>query len=79
MSVTLTQHELAFTAASPAAYLQADRTTHPMAIAGYEIREGAGRAEAATQTLLQILQDCSDDPAGFRSTSGYVVITATRG
>ncbi len=36
-TVTLGWHELAFTATSPGAYLEADRTSHPLAIAGFDI------------------------------------------
>jgi len=77
MTVTLSHHELTFTGTSPAAYLEADRTTHPMAIAGYEVLERAGQAEQAREILLQILQDGNEDPQSFRSTSRYAVVTAT--
>ena len=75
---TVEQHELAFTAASPAAYLEAERTRHPMAIAGFEVLERVGQADLARERLLRILQEGNEDATAFRSTSRYVVVTATR-
>ena len=78
MTITFEEHELAFTAASPAAYLEAERTSHPMAIAGFEVLDRVGQAELAHERLLRILEEGNEDAMAFRSTSRYVVITATR-
>jgi len=78
MTIKVERHELAFTAASPAAYLEAERTSHPMAIAGFEMLERVGQAEPARQRLLRILEEGNEDTTAFRSTSRYVVVTATR-
>jgi SAM-dependent methyltransferase len=79
MTVTVEPHELVFTAASPAAYLEEDRTNHPLAIAGYEVLDRAGQAEAAREQLLRILEDGNEDVTAFRCTSRYLVVSATRG
>ncbi len=78
MTIKVEQHELAFTAASPAAYFEAECTSHPMAIAGFEVLERVGQAELARERLLRILEEGNEDATAFRSTSRYVVVTATR-
>jgi SAM-dependent methyltransferase len=78
MTIAIEQHAIVFTDVSPAAYLEAERTSHPLAVAGFEVLERAGHADLASERLLQILQDGNEDPAAFRSTSSYVVVTATR-
>jgi hypothetical protein len=68
--------DIVFTAASPEAYLEAERTSHPMAIAGFEVLERTGQADTARAQLLRILQRDNEDAAAFRATSRYVVATA---
>ncbi len=72
------QHELAFTAASPQGFLEAQRTSHPMAIAGFEVLERVGQAEPPRTRLLRILEERNEDATAFRSTSRYIVVTADR-
>lgn len=78
MTVTVEQHELAFTAASPQHFLEAQRTSHPMAIAGFEVLQRLGQAEPAHARLLRILQEGNEDASAFRSTNRYIVVTAER-
>ena len=78
MTVTLSRHDLAFTDISPAAYLCAERTNHPIAIAGFDVLERTGQAEAAHEILLRILEEGNEDPNAFRVTSSYLVVTATK-
>lgn len=78
MTVTVEQHELAFTAASPQDFLEAQRTSHPMAIAGFEVLQRLGQAEPAHARLLRILQEGNEDAPAFRSTNRYIVVTAER-
>lgn len=78
MTVTVEQHELAFTAASPQEFLEAQRTSHPLAIAGFELLERLGQAEPARTRLLRILEEGNEDATAFRSTSRYIVVTANR-
>jgi SAM-dependent methyltransferase len=77
MTVALDQHDISFTAASAADYLDDDRVNHPMAITGFEILQRAGQAEAACQSLLRILDDANESPDAFRITQRYVVVSAT--
>lgn len=74
MAIKVEQHELAFTAA----YLEAERTSHPMANAAFEVLERVGQAELARERLLRILEDGNEDTTGFRSISRFVIVTATR-
>ena len=78
MTISMEQHQLAFTDATPAAYLESVLTSHPMALAGFEVLERAGQAQQAREQLLRILEGGNEDPAAFRSTSGYVVVKASR-
>ena len=76
MRVTLEEHTLAFTASSPAHYLDISNR-NPMAVAGLAVLERAGRTEQVRSELLAILEEGNEDPAAFRATSRYVVATAT--
>jgi ubiquinone/menaquinone biosynthesis C-methylase UbiE len=68
------RHALPFTAPSPRSYLDAELTNHPMAVAGFQVLEKAGQAEAARQKLLQLLEEHNESAESFRSTSHYVVL-----
>ncbi len=76
MTVTVAQHDLVFTDESPEAYLEAERHSHPLAVAGFEVLERLGQAEQAHKQLLQILTDGNEDTGAFRSTSHYLTVTA---
>ena len=75
---TIEHHELSFTGASPAEFLEDQRTSHPMAVAGFDVLERLGQADAARDTLLDILTQGNEDPRAFRATARYVVVTASR-
>jgi SAM-dependent methyltransferase len=78
-AVEVEQHGLSFTDTSPAAYLDGEAREHPMAVAGLAVVESLGQAtEALRDRLLQILEVGNEDPAGFQTTSPYVVATARR-
>lgn len=72
---TLTRHEIAFTAASPEEYVEGDRREHPLAVAGFDVLERVGRAEAARAALVSILAEGNEDPTAFRMTQRYAVVT----
>lgn len=78
MNLSVEQHELAFTAASPAEFLDIERRSHPLAVAGFEVLQRTGRDEMAHDQLRQILEDGNEDKSAFKSTSRYVVVTAAR-
>ena len=77
-TVEVEQHTLSITDTSPAAYLDAESRDHPMAVAGLAVLERLGQAEELRGRLLQILVAGNEDPAGFRTTSRYVVARARR-
>ena len=68
------RYELAFTGPSPRLYLEAELSSHPMAVAGFQVLQKAGRAEAAGEQLLQLLEEHNESVESFRSTSRYVVL-----
>jgi len=71
-------HEIAFTAGSPEAYLEAEWMSHPMAVAGIQVLERAGTLEQARERLRALLTELNEDPTGFRLTSRYVVLGLSR-
>ncbi len=77
LSVAREDHELAFTASSPEAYLDRDRISHPLAVAGFELLERAGQAQRARERLLTILRQGNEDLSAFRTTSRYAILAAT--
>jgi SAM-dependent methyltransferase len=78
-SLTLTEHRLSFTAASPRDYLDRESTNHPLAVAGRQILEQHGTADQTSTHLLVILEAANEDPTGFRVTSRYITAAACRG
>ncbi len=77
-SVTVEEHCLSFTAASPSDYLDTERENHPLAVAGHSILQQHGRDEQVRTKLLAILEAANEDPYGFCVTSRYIVATAQR-
>ena len=77
-TVEVEEHDLSFTDTSPSAYLDGESQDHPMAVAGLAVLEGLGQADVLRERLLQILVAGNEDPAGFRTTSQYIVATARR-
>lgn len=72
-------HDLVFTAVSPHAYLEAQRTSHPMAVTGFEVLQQRGQADEAYDQLLRVLTEHNEDPRAFRSTSRYAVVRCSPG
>lgn len=70
--------ELAFTAGSPAAFLDAELGNHPLWVARAATLDREGRLAAFRDDALRILDAANEDPTAFRVTSRYVVATATR-
>jgi SAM-dependent methyltransferase len=78
-SLTLTEHLLSFTAASPRDYLDRESANHPLAVAGRQVLEQHGTADQTSAHLLAILEAANEDPTGFRVTSRYITAAACRG
>lgn len=77
-TVDVEVHQLTFTDASPAAYLDGESREHPLAVTGLAVLERLGQAEALRSRLLKILQAGNEEPAGFQITSRYIVATIRR-
>jgi hypothetical protein len=76
--VRLHERELTFTADSLADYWQVHFLEHPMAVAYAPEMERQGVLADAQARAYAILEAGNEDPAAFRATSRYVVITAQR-
>ena len=75
--VDVERHQLAFTAPSASAFLEANQA-HPIRVAGRSVLERSGQADALNARLLEILEHGNEDPHGFRVTSDYIVAVARR-
>jgi SAM-dependent methyltransferase len=78
LEVSLVEHQISFTGASPAAYLDGEMADHPMALAGRAVLERHGQSESVRRRMLEVLEDGNEDPDAFRTTSRYVIVTAAR-
>jgi SAM-dependent methyltransferase len=77
-SVSVTEHSLAFHAASVDEFMHIEGENHPLAIAARPVLEGAGRAEEVRDGMRRIYEEANEDPSGFRLTSRYVVAEIER-
>lgn len=78
-AITVEEHSLAFIAASPREYLDAEGVNHPLAVAGREVLERHGRAEETYREMLATLEAANEAATGFRVTSRYISAAAYRG
>ena len=76
--VTTNEERLAFAAGSPREFLDSEFANHPLSVAGREVLEPRGEADALRERVLSILEAANEDPDGFRVTRRYVVVTARR-
>ena len=75
--VSLAEELLAFTAASPQAYLD-QQADHPLAVAGQAVLGPRGESDALREWMLAIYEAGNEDRDAFRVTSRYVVASARR-
>lgn len=73
----LGRHELVFTSPSPQAFLDAELANHPLAVAGLQVLQRSGDVHSARDRLLRLVTEHNEDLEGFRSTSRYVVLSAS--
>jgi SAM-dependent methyltransferase len=77
-AVSLQQQSLAFTAASPREFAERELRDHPgWVLAAAALREHGGW-EDARAAVLQIFERANEDPAAFRVTSRYLLVTLSR-
>jgi SAM-dependent methyltransferase len=72
-SLTVEEHRLSFTAASPRDYLDREGANHPLALIGRQILEQHGTADETSSQLLAILEAGNEDPTRFLVTSRYII------
>ena len=72
--VVLHEGQLAITAESPEAYLEANERQHPMSVAGRPVLEQAGTYAEVRARALVALREGNADPQAFRVSSPYRVI-----
>jgi SAM-dependent methyltransferase len=78
-SLTVKEHSLPFTAASPRDYLDRESANHPLALTGRQLLEQHGTADETSRQLLAILEAANEHPTGFQVTSRYITAAARRG
>jgi hypothetical protein len=79
LSIELAEEQLAFTAASPQEFIDTELRVHPGWIAARAVLEPQGKMQAVRDRAVEVFETANEDPAGFRVTSSYVVVTARRG
>lgn len=74
---TWTEHQISFTSSSAYAYVEEEATEHPLWILGMQMLEqqGAGKADALREEVVEIFEAANEDPDAFRITSTYRVFT----
>jgi SAM-dependent methyltransferase len=70
--------QLAFTATSPDDFVDIELAEHPMWVLARSVLGPRGEWEPLQQQARETFRAANEDPSGFRVTSRYVVLTATR-
>ena len=76
--VTIDIADIAFTAASPEAYVAEQARTHPMWLAAAPRLRELGRLDDVIAGTTAVFAEANEDPAAFRITSRYHVVTVRR-
>lgn len=72
--VRVTEHQLAYRAASAQAYVDQVHAVHPMAVAARNLLEAAGvDFDVVRRATLDVLNRGNEDPAAFQVTSRYLI------
>lgn len=77
-TVSATRQTLAFTADSIEDYWQNQMCTHPAAVTNRPMLEQRGLLADFEAKVRATLQAVNSDPAAFRLSAEYLVVTATR-
>jgi SAM-dependent methyltransferase len=77
-SVEVTEEALAFTAASPEEFVEAELRDHPAWIAARAVLEPRGGLAAVRARILDLFAAANEEPGAFRLTSRYALATAIR-
>ena len=76
--VTIDIADIAFTAASPEAYVAEQAQSHPMWLAAAPRLRELGRLDDVIARTTAVFADANEDPAAFRITSSYHVVAVRR-
>ena len=76
--VAVEERDISFTAGSAEEYVDGEMRNHPLWVAGMNVLEPRGEADAVRERALGILAAGNEDPAGFRVTSRYVIARLAR-
>ncbi|WP_063758685.1 class I SAM-dependent methyltransferase [Kibdelosporangium aridum] len=76
--VTVQQHSLAFTAESPEDYWDLSYADHPLVLSIKPLLEEHGVMDDVRNRIIEVFRAANEDPAAFRLTWPYVVISAQR-
>lgn len=76
--VSFARREIAFTAASPAAYKDEQTQHHPLWKTAAEALENADRLDEVLARIDALFAEANEDPSAFRTTSEYDVVTVAR-
>ena len=77
--VSATERSIEFADSSVDDYLGREVREHPMALSARAVLEPAGRFDEVYERARAVLADGNEDPAAFRVTSRYVILTLCRG
>ena len=77
--VTIEEDGIAFDAPSTEAYVEEQSRHHPMWLGLLPVLREAGKEAEVTAEITRIFAEANEDPAAFRTTSGYRVVTVTVG
>jgi len=75
--VRIDEDHLTFKAASPEAWFSEQEEHHPVWRWGHRVI-GDERWSRVREDSIAALEEANEDPAAFRATSRYLVVTATR-
>lgn len=76
--VAVHQHELAFTAESPEDYWDLSYADHPLVLSVQPLLVEHGVMDEVRNRVIEVFRAANEDPAAFRLTWRYVVISAQR-
>jgi SAM-dependent methyltransferase len=76
-AIDVREHDIAFAAASPADYIDAQLREHPLGVAA-RARLGEGRLRSVREGAVELLESANEDPDAFRVTSSYVIAGGRR-
>jgi hypothetical protein len=78
LSVTVDEHALAFAASSARAFAEDEFEHHPGWVDARAVLEGRGEWQHLCDEVIALFDAANEDPAAFRVSSEFAIVTATR-